>query len=93
MFRDWRGLAESARLDVPALAACSRISFASHCMHRWSAAGGTIAHFISALSDMDRHDVILDTLQDIGESFVYKAYASFIFNLICFIDSIEFTNL
>ncbi|KAF2363683.1 Toll/interleukin-1 receptor (TIR) domain [Trinorchestia longiramus] len=59
--RDWRGLAEFARLDVPSIAAVSRISFTSHCLHLWCQAGGTLHQLYKALVAMDRHDVIHDT--------------------------------
>lgn len=58
--RDWRGLAESARLDVGALAANSKISNTSHTLHRWSQAGGNLGHLFLALENMDRFDVIHD---------------------------------
>ncbi|XP_018008339.1 uncharacterized protein LOC108666044 [Hyalella azteca] len=62
LHRDWRGLAEYARLDVPSIGASSRISFTSHCLHLWGQAGGTLHNLTSALVAMDRHDVIHDTM-------------------------------
>ena len=70
IFSDWRGLAESARIDVAAMAGSSRISCTSHTIHRWAAAGGTVRHLLQALTAMDRHDVIHDVKLPIGECFV-----------------------
>uniref|UniRef100_A0A6A7G976 Myeloid differentiation factor 88 n=1 Tax=Hirondellea gigas TaxID=1518452 RepID=A0A6A7G976_9CRUS len=61
LHRDWRGLAEYARQDAPSIAASSRISFTSHCLHMWGKAGGTVHMLVQALKSMDRHDVLCDT--------------------------------
>ena len=65
--RDWRGIAEFARIDVPSISSASRISPSTHCINLWGLAGGTVAHLVKALEAMDRFDVIHDIKKLIGE--------------------------